>query len=298
MMIVINFRTAITMPGDTLPTSNPVVLATQYARNGLAADLIAALPYAVLPSVTDDSNWGYQLARFVWLFRLRSSGNLEKLWDTIEDMVGRGLVLLVKWTVIIWYVAHLVGCVYWFLSVIRLRQGIRRRGENVWGPQPYPPIEYASSFPSNVTQTESPRALPSCYLAALAWAFSAVSGLAIMQPGSTSDDIFVALLPVLSCLAMGTNAIVIGNVAAAIARVQAKVNKEKEAREGVLDFLDAHKIPLELRDRIMSFYDFAGGVSRFAERKLPALPEKLLLELELYTKRDLFLKVPMFASAR
>eukprot|EP00966_Prymnesium_polylepis_P308704 7133754-Prymnesium_polylepis.1 len=28
MMIVINFRTAITMPGDTLPTSNPVVLAT------------------------------------------------------------------------------------------------------------------------------------------------------------------------------------------------------------------------------------------------------------------------------
>ena len=73
---------------------------------------------------------------------------------------------------------------------------------------------------------------------------------------------------------------------------QAKKNAERSLRDTLSDHLTARGVPNVLQQRIHSFYDFVGGISRARETPLPLLPSQLRLELDLYTMRDIFLKVP------
>ena len=43
-------------------------------------------------------------------------------------------------------------------------------------------------------------------------------------------------------------------------------------------------------------FDFVGGMGRTFQKMLPSLPRGIAFELELYAKRDVFLKVPFFAA--
>jgi hypothetical protein len=54
-------------------------------------------------------------------------------------------------------------------------------------------------------------------------------------------------------------------------------------------------LPKALTDEVLSFYSFALSKVMFsAEQALPDLPYKLRLQLEIFSKRRIFLSVPMF----
>ena len=297
-----NFRTSVQPPGHVLPITNPLSLAKLYAQGGLFLDLCASLPHAALPSpFEDDSGW-VQILRFVWLLRIRSIIG-SRVLEYVSSNQVRGVLLLLKWALISFYLAQLAGCFWWHLSAMRLRDALCTNSDAVvWGFAPFPPGRYAAGFASwtsNHSNAIGGDALPTkglgaCHLHALTWGVCSVSGLGLMSIGDLEDDAFVALLMVLAVTAVLVNAIVIGEVAAGVARIQSKQTREQEDLASVEDYLQANDVPSELRSRINDFYNFVGGISRVADNPLPALPPQMQLELDVFNKRMFFLKVPMF----
>ena len=99
-------------------------------------------------------------------------------------------------------------------------------------------------------------------------------------------------------IAICTNAMLIGTATMTLNRLYAYDNAEHQAREAVTAYLSKHAVPAELQKRIHAFYDFLGGVARHRTKLLPHLPKGLEFELEIFLKRDLFLKVPFFKQVR
>jgi len=128
----------------------------------------------------------------------------------------------------------------------------------------------------------------------IVWGMLNVSGVSFAKPETTSQTA-CSLLIVMCCIA--TNAIIIGSVTTAITQMNAYHNEESLKRRAITTYLRSHQVPHQLEQNVQKFYDFIGGVAfRKLDDMAPNLPRGITFELDLFMKRDVFLKVPFFAD--
>jgi len=118
-----------------------------------------------------------------------------------------------------------------------------------------------------------------------------LSGINVVKPEThlqSISSLFVVLLSI------ATNALIIGSITTTITQMSAFENKERFMRQAIDYFLKQNGVPKILQQSIHAYYDYTGGVQRTFHDMLPKLPAGIAFEVDLYTKRDLFLKVPFF----
>ena len=70
----------------------------------------------------------------------------------------------------------------------------------------------------------------------------------------------------------------------------------RRASQAITVHMRQNGVPRMLQTAIHEYYDFLGGMGRTFQDLLPSLPKGIAFELELYTKRDVFLKIPFFQN--
>jgi len=211
------------------------------------------------------------------------------------------------------FLSHLNGCLFWFISVVELRQSLHR-GYAAWGiggSQDFlPPLHYISYLDEGYTLLQQLQArnaseelqdelvqhnFISSYLFAFVWGMLNVSGVNFSKPADTLQAI-CSLLVV--CCAILTNAVIIGSVSTTLYRLNYAKHTEAQRREAIAKHLQRNGVPKHLQRRVQQFYDFMGGVGEATpqDQLLPELPAGLAFQLELLQKREVFTKVPFFAD--
>uniref|UniRef100_A0A7S3EQ84 Cyclic nucleotide-binding domain-containing protein n=1 Tax=Haptolina ericina TaxID=156174 RepID=A0A7S3EQ84_9EUKA len=131
---------------------------------------------------------------------------------------------------------------------------------------------------------------------ALAWGAQNLIEPGQARPETIAQSTFTL---VVVFFAMATQALIIGQMTTTINRMEASRNAKSAGRQVVDGYLESRDVPRKLRQRIHRFFDFVGSVSDVnAEELLENLPPQLKLQLELYHKRDVYLKNPVFKECR
>jgi len=129
------------------------------------------------------------------------------------------------------------------------------------------------------------------YFFVIWWAMCAMSGAQVSIPQSYVETLFTFMVVFLGFF---VNAYVIGSFTTALAQLSAAINKQREKRDFIDQYMRHKRIPAQLRNQIKQFYQFAG--SDEDEAWLDQLPLTLRLQFDLCINRNLFLKVPFFKN--
>lgn len=72
-------------------------------------------------------------------------------------------------------------------------------------------------------------------------------------------------------------------------------SKELLKRQAIATYLQTNAVPQSLQKAIDTYYDYRGGVLEDSlSEQMPNLPRGLVFKLDVFQKRDIFLKVPIF----
>ena len=134
---------------------------------------------------------------------------------------------------------------------------------------------------------------PTCYLYIIVWGMVNISGVNIVKPETTTQT---AILIVVVIASIAANAVIIGSITNNISQMDSFENKERQMRQAITVHMRQNGVPRMLQTAIHEYYDFLGGMGRTFQDLLPSLPKGIAFELELYTKRDVFLKIPFFQN--
>ena len=320
--ILAEFATSFVGDEEEIPVKRPGEIAWRYATSWLLPDVISSFPFylascAVNEPCTPEGTMASVFPVCVLLCGLRVSKIARSPSARVlllfapggnKTRVSRhsGTFALIRLGFIFLWLSHAAGCLYWYTSILELTEYYERPGrgavsweESAWYPpggyMPYlaPAIpELAASFNQTV-ETSALVGPVSSYLLALAWGLLHVSGIGVEVPDSPRG---VACILVVSLAAIATNATLIGSVTTTLTQINAYRSKEARHRETVTAFLAAEKAPPGLQKRIHEYYDFAGGVSRNYRNIMPGLPKSLHFQLEIFLKRQVFLRVPFFQN--
>ena len=334
MDIFVTFRTAVRprwsnqhgsnrQSGEEQLIVSPGKIFWVYVKGYLFLDLVSAMPYHLLlhwsndfsaTRLAGDSSYDDRVRKsllsllpLLTLLRLRRLYRTEHvrtylLGDSASDQLARLALLFV-------YLAHLNGCIYWFLSVVELRLALAA-SRNSWGAAQdfLPPLQYISYLDEgweellqrNASGVEfdfelTRHTLVGSYLFAFVWGMLNVSGVNFTKPTNTLqavNGLFVV------CCAILTNAVIIGSVTTTLYRLNFARHTEEHKRQAIQAHLKLNGVPRHLQKRVQQFYNFMGGVGEATptEQLLPALPKGLVFQLELLQKREVFTKVPFFTD--
>lgn len=289
------------MPGDPVLVVNVNVIIEHYAKSWLLLDVISALPYYYITRRATESTRLLRLLGLCRLTRLRRTALARKkaATDSLSAVQELGLTLA-----IFLGLCHVSGCLFWFVSIMSLQDDVDADGPIRWGggQEWLPALRYATFLPAarfENTGWEDVEGLPvmswfDCYVYALLWGIYNVSGLMVAKPEDIPQtwlSFAVAILGVVS------QAAIIGSITNILQRMNAQENEEKFLHEAMKSYLHHRHVPLDLQRRIQAFYDFSGGISqgsRKEDQMCPGLPKLLRFQLEIFKKRDVFLKVPFF----
>ena len=220
--IIVSLRTAITHEGDFGRESlitRPGDIAWAYFRTHFALDLLAALPYFAMHisaergldfnHLATNASSGTLLILTIAsvvpipmaLLRLQRIVRVKHVKDRL--LPNTGSAQLTRIGVGIVYLLHVLGCIYWFVSVVELKRALRAEGSvTVWDGKFSPPLLYASYLPEgqqallaiNATDqlatgltTPVTHGVGSSYLCAFVWATLGLTALEVERPSNTQQ---------------------------------------------------------------------------------------------------------------
>ena len=313
--ILVVLRTTVRLPGEAVLVAHPWAIFASYLRTWLLVDLVSALPWHLMmtgsvigPIGERHAKWDplplfrlLGVVRLTWLLRIRPG---EEHSESRERLGGMLELLKMSWHFL--YLCHVSGCLYWVVAVADLHDALNQNGTwvaGIWEPDGInwggeqewlPPRAYASYLP------EAQPYLPEeahvytaleCYLFALNTGVLTMSGLVVMKPGGTRQSVISLMFTMATVL---VQAVVIGSVTTVLTRIGANHAHERACRQAITSYCSFKEVPAALVQKIHDFYDYKGGVGFNEAEMMPGLPETLRLQLEIFHKRSVFLKVPFF----
>jgi len=134
--------------------------------------------------------------------------------------------------------------------------------------------------------------LQACYLQALLWGMLTVS-LEFKVLDRKVNQVVATLI--FGYIAVAFQAFVIARVTNALARFQARSEEKDKEVLRMSRYMQDLRVPTKLADEVLAFYDFASSkAGTTTDDALPGLPYKLRLQVEIFSKRQIFLQVPLF----
>ena len=311
---------------DEILIRKPSEICSHYAKTWLLLDVIAAVPYFYLAcgldaqcGTTSSSGFAVPLLSLLCCLRLTRIARSESARvllllparsrnEASAPSRHEGHTALLRLAGLFLWMSHAAGCLYWYTSVAILREGLTdpkgallHWGRRLWLPSPAyaaylePHVAGLRGVLANVSvarvDTLQRKTVGEAYAFSLMWGLLHVSGISFIIPDEPRGVLCVIVVGI---AAIVTNATLIGFVTTTLTRINAYRTKELQGRENITAYLADNKVPVGLQKRIHEYYDFCGGVSRQGKTQLPKLPKALGFQLDIFLKRNIFLRVPFF----
>ena len=325
--ILLNFATAVLPSPNDILIRKPSEISRRYATTWLVPDIIASIPFYYVTCgfesecpPTSSNLFIVPVLTLLCCIRVARIARTEQarvllllqprnLTKPKAPSRHAGETSLLRIAIVFFWMSHAAGCLYWYTSVAILRDGLDYPGGAVlsWGVGSdsswVPKAAYAAYLTPELPGLEAllnstaggpapiPRSAYEAYTFALMWGVLHVSGIGFNFPDDPRETTTTILVGI---AAIATNATLIGFVTTTLTRINAYKAKEIQGRENVTAFLADNHVPEQLQKSIHEYYDFCGGVNRQRKTWLPSLPKALSFQLEIYMKRQMFLRVPFF----
>lgn len=275
--------------------TQPRLIAHRYLRVRtlwFCLDLVSAIP---LELVLDNAGlpWWcsfFRLVRLVRLVKLPRVLNSNRWFTHVRAEVSSSVLTLWFGLTFLFYVAHLLGCLYLFIVRRELQELDGVELDNGWLP---PTKAYDGDTGHEPLGTD--RVLgPQSYLFSLWWAICAMSGTAVATPQTAHEFGFTIVVVLAGFIVV---AFVIGLATTALTQLSAAASALQVKRDAIEAYLKARRIPQQLRRQVEHFHRFVGAAGEGEEEAaLSELPVGLRLQLDLVINRNVFLKVPFFSN--
>lgn len=257
--LLICFRTAYTREEHEL-VKRPKLIAHAYLKGSFAFDAIVSIPFDAIFAIADVNHLWYlhllKLLRVMRFFKLLKI--VSKVRQRIQ--VSQSVLDLVLGVCFLLFIFHLVGCLYCVICREQIRSVLGNMTDQDEANDRV--MEYLGSnewmIPSQYIAIEDAALIfdAGSYIFVVWWAMCAMSGASVSIPQTTVEVIFTFMLVFLGFF---VNAYVIGSFTTALAQMSAATNKEREKRDFIDQYMRHKKIPLQLRQQIGQFYQFAGA---------------------------------------
>ncbi len=263
--ILVEFRTGFYEQREFITGKNRII--KNYLKHRFALDLIAILPIASISTLFlsyENRHFAvyFTLLRLVKLFRVKKTISRIRNNKHINPSFIR-MGLLSFWILIS---AHLISCA-WMA---------------VWD-------DPALLNPINAAHP---------YLRAFYWTMTTLTtiGYGDITPNTSLETLFVIIVELIGA---GMYGFIIGNIANIIANIDVAKSQYQEKMEKVTTFLRYKNIPLDLKTKIIDYYDYLWESRRgYNEASiLEDLPKPLQTSVALFLNQSIIQKVPIFQGA-
>ncbi len=239
----------------------------RYLKRGFVIDLISVFPlFFILTLVLTPEN--QHVAEYFSLLRLLKLFRVKKTISRIRNNkhINPGLIRMSLLSFWILLSAHLISCA-WIA---------------VWDdPALLNPLN--SSHP---------------YLRAFYWTMTTLTtiGYGDITPNTSLETFFVIIVELIGA---GMYGFIIGNIANIIANIDVAKSQYQEKMEKVTTFLRYKHIPLDLKTKIIDYYDYLWESRRGYDEAtiLEDLPKPLQTSVALFLNQSIIQKVPIFEGA-
>lgn len=285
--IILTLRTAYKTV-DGVFVTEPGMIARRYARTWLLLDVISTIPLSLIVHTAIDGTLGalrsvklvkmvriVNVLRMLRLFRVAKKGRGDQ--QASHRFVGnvvlvRGLSL----TLIITYLAHLLGCCWGFLGNLS-SQG----GADTW----FSSVEF------------SPDDHAKRYIASVYWAFTTMTtvGYGDIVPTRDRERIFVTIAMLVGGTVFGY---VVGSVGALISDPNSSMARVKDRMLALTHYLDERRVSpsLALAVKLHFEYSIPRDISPEQRQLLRLMPPLLRCSVVLFTRRHVIGKQAILRS--
>lgn len=285
--IAINFRTAFYEDGGMVLVTVPSLIARHYLRTWFTIDVLSTLPidwiveWVVGGGSVFRSLKLIRALRLVRLLKLVRVLKLQRVALVVEDAVAMSpaLVRVIKLFFQVAFVAHLVSCFWYYVSLVT-----SEGGQGTWW--------------HDAGLQEAPTG--TLYLSSMYFTFTTFSttGYGDITPHdeSAAELIFAIAMMLAGAAVFGY---VVGAVASLVGRIDAAANRAKERMDEVNAYLREKRVARDTRLRVRKHYEYVlERKSAFDEAgMLSELSEALRQELVAYLNRDIIHKLPFFDTS-
>lgn len=288
--VLINFRTAYFEDGGVVLVTVPRLIARHYLRSWFTIDILSTLPIdQVVALITGGGSALRSLKliralRLIRLLKLVRVLKLRRFAAAVEDAatVSPALIRLMKLFFQVAFVAHLVSCLWYYVSEVGADDE-GGSGGTWWGD-----AGLADAGPGTL------------YLASMYFVLTTFSTTGYGDITPNTDHMGELIFALVAMMAGATVfGYVVGGVASLVGRIDASANRAKERMDEVKSYLREKSVSRATRLRVRQHYDYViERKSAFDEAgMLSELSEALRQELVAFLNRDIIHHLPFFDTS-
>lgn len=262
--IFLNFRTAYKDKFETV--SDPKKIAKRYLKSWFIFDLLATIPFFLIPGTFGDSAKSFRALRLIQLNRLIKLTRISKVmksWQRSQS-VNPATFRLIFFIFFISIAAHWIACGWILIGAI--------------DPKITDPAEI--------------------YSIAIYWSITTLTtvGYGDITPSTIGQRVYTMLVMIAG---VGTYGYVIGNIAGFLSNMDILKTGYKKKIEEVTAFLNYRSIPVPMKKKVQNYYEYLweSRLGHDESKILDDIPEPLKTDLAIVMRQDLIKKVPFFANA-
>eukprot|EP00742_Colponemidia_sp_Colp-10_P004866 GILJ01005198.1.p1 GENE.GILJ01005198.1~~GILJ01005198.1.p1 ORF type:complete len:869 (+),score=110.14 GILJ01005198.1:173-2779(+) len=282
--VVVNFFTAF-HDRDGVLVTRPRSIARAYLRSWFFIDFLTAIPLSEFLALISDSG-GVQLSRFsrlLRIFRITRLFKLLRLFQIVrvlkkheqQSIALKNLLRIGRLAFFLVFIAHLIGCLWFFMSYL-----------DDFGPDTW---VYVNNM---VNQPFSDQYVVSVY-----WAITTLAtvGYGDIHPYNSRERIFA-----MTCMIIGAVvfAYIVGNVSQLVQFEDDPTQMARERMESISAYMRHKKLPKELQRRIRDHFEYVWRKKTVLEEEkiLLELPNHLRTEVATLMHDDIIENIPFFKN--
>lgn len=262
--IFLNFRTAYKHERKLI--TDPKQIARRYLKTWFIPDLLATIPFFLIPGTFGDSAKTLRIFRLFQLNRLIKLTGISKLMKTWQSShsVNPAMFRLTFFVFFISIAAHWIACGWILIGA----------------------VDPKLTNPNEI------------YSIALYWSLTTLTtvGYGDLTPHTIGQRYYTMMVMIAG---VGAYGYVIGNISGFLSNMDILKAGYKKRVEEVTAFLNYKSIPIDMKKRVLHYYDYLweSRLGHDESRILDDVPEPLRTDLAMYMRQDLIKKVPFFENA-
>ena len=296
--VALTFRTAFFADGGWV--KRPAEITARYLRTWFWIDAPSSLPLELLDLATNGSAGGLALLRFLRMLRLlrllrllKIDDYMDQLEDRLEVSINERIVDAVVMLIKVLFLAHVLGCFWYGISVLSRRCDRDDRGVIVCSPTWYE--EYGSSRDDAHGSAVTEPTTAQLYLWGIYWSMMTLTttGYGDIVPVNDTERLYMVGVMVISAV---TYAYMISNVATLLSSLDRHADEVGAKIDAVKHYVRWRGLPRQLALRVKKHYKyFYKERAPFDETQLlNGCPLSLRAELTHYFLAETLGRMPLF----